>query len=85
MAELLAAFPALEGKLDRRAGLLSGGERQQLALAAAVGRGSHLLLVDEPTLGLSPAAIADLEPTLQQIRSQIQGGIVLAEQNPTLA
>ncbi|WP_164540651.1 ABC transporter permease subunit [Streptomyces abyssomicinicus] len=85
MATLLESFPALGDKLDRRAGLLSGGERQQLALAAAVARLPHLLLIDEPTLGLSPAAIAMLEPVLGRIRSQVPGGIVLAEQNPSLA
>ncbi|MGW8686624.1 ABC transporter permease subunit [Streptomyces sp. NPDC055817] len=85
MAALLASFPALEDKLDRRAGLLSGGERQQLALAAAVARRPHLLLIDEPTLGLSPAAIAMLEPMLERIGSEVPGGIVLAEQNPSLA
>jgi ABC-type branched-subunit amino acid transport system ATPase component/ABC-type branched-subunit amino acid transport system permease subunit len=85
LTDLLRAFPALEDKLARRAGLLSGGERQQLALAAAVARRPHLLLIDEPTLGLSPAAISALEPMLEQIRSEVPGGVVLAEQNPSLA
>lgn len=54
----LAAFPALRPRLDHRAGTLSGGERQMLALSRAVARGAEVILLDEVSIGLAPR-IAD--------------------------
>jgi ABC-type branched-subunit amino acid transport system ATPase component len=57
--QALTWFPALAGLLDRRAGLLSGGEQQMLALARGLMARPKVLMVDELSLGLSPRAVAD--------------------------
>lgn len=73
-------FPILEERAGQRAGLLSGGEQQQCALARAlVGRPRYLLL-DEPSLGLSPALTSQLFETMSRIRENLPVGILLVEQ-----
>jgi len=56
----VSAFPALGRFLDRRAGLLSGGQQQMLALSAAYLREPRLILVDEPSLGLAPLVVHEI-------------------------
>ncbi|MFC5676934.1 ABC transporter ATP-binding protein [Aeromicrobium endophyticum] len=68
-SEALATFPALEPVLDRRAGLLSGGEQQMLALACALTRRPRALVIDELTLGLAPIVVKDILPVLRQVAS----------------
>jgi branched-chain amino acid transport system ATP-binding protein len=79
--EIWRWFPMLEPLVDRRAGLLSGGQRQALALAVAFISEPKLLLLDEPSAGLSPPVARDLFQTIKQLASS--GMTVLAvEQHP---
>jgi len=81
MDQILGWFPALEKVLDRRAGLLSGGEQQMLALARAVSGRPRLLLVDEMSLGLAPIIVEQLLPVLRSIATETGAGLVLVEQH----
>ncbi|RTL67712.1 MAG: ATP-binding cassette domain-containing protein [Pseudonocardiaceae bacterium] len=83
--ELLEIFPALAGRLRSSAGHLSGGERQQLALAAAIGRSAELVVIDEASLGLSPVVISSLAPVLRRVSTEFARGLLIAEQDPRLA
>ncbi|WIW90497.1 ATP-binding cassette domain-containing protein (plasmid) [Sphingobium sp. V4] len=67
---ILAQFPRLTAMLDRRAGLLSGGEQQMLAVGRALMAQPRILLLDEPSLGLSPQATSDLFDQLAAIRDE---------------
>jgi branched-chain amino acid transport system ATP-binding protein len=84
VAEALALFPELGERRGQRAGTLSGGQQQMLAIASAlVGRPAYLLL-DELSLGLAPAVVRRLEPVVGEIAA---GGIgvLLIEQFATVA
>lgn len=70
---------------DRRATYLSGGDRHQLALAMALMRQPRLLILDEPSAGLSPANTKALYEVLQHMRETISMGILLIEQNVNFA
>ena len=80
IAELLDSVPALARLRDRPAGYLSGGERQLLALTAAIAPGPRVLLIDEPSLGLSPIATRDLMQTLVRLRREQSLTVVMSEQ-----
>jgi branched-chain amino acid transport system ATP-binding protein len=82
--EMLALFPMLGERPDARAWLLSGGQQQMLALARAEMSGARLLLLDEPTLGLAPAVVADLFRRLTALASE-GTAILLSEQRAGLA
>jgi branched-chain amino acid transport system ATP-binding protein len=77
----LGLFPALEPLLDRRAGLLSGGEQQMLALSRALLGEPRLLMVDEMSLGLAPIIVDRLLPVLHTIASESGCGVLLVEQH----
>ena len=84
-ALVFAFFPALTALRQRLAGLLSGGERQMLALGSAIICKPELLLVDELSLGLAPVAVEDLTRRLASIRKELGIGILLVEQNAAVA
>lgn len=85
ICEALARFPFLEGKATVRAGLLSGGQQQMLAVAMGLVLRPALLLLDEPTSGLSPAMAQDLMRQVRVLRDELGVGVVIVEQNVRLA
>jgi len=78
-------FPRLADLRRRVAGLLSGGERQMLAIASGLMCGPELLLIDELSLGLAPVVVDDLAARLIDIRSQLAISILLVEQSAAVA
>jgi branched-chain amino acid transport system ATP-binding protein len=83
--QVMQFFPKLADLRDRTAGLLSGGERQMLAIAGALVCRPELLLVDELSLGLAPVVIEDLTQRLLQIKRELALTIVLVEQSAAVA
>jgi branched-chain amino acid transport system ATP-binding protein len=84
MEQVLEWFPALRGVMDRRVGLLSGGEQQMVALARAVLGRPRLLMVDEMSLGLAPIIVDHLLPVLRSIAIELGAGVLLVEQHVAL-
>ncbi|MPY30348.1 urea ABC transporter ATP-binding subunit UrtE [Streptomyces adustus] len=80
-AETLDLFPALRELSGRRAGLLSGGQRQQLAIARALITRPRLLLLDEPTEGIQPSVVAEIEETILALTRRGGLSVLLVEQH----
>jgi branched-chain amino acid transport system ATP-binding protein len=83
--QVLHLFPQLAGLRRRLAGLLSGGERQMLAIASALVSRPELLLIDELSLGLAPVTVEDLVQRLLQIRRELGITLVVVEQSAGVA
>ncbi len=77
-------FPILQERADQRAGLLSGGEQQMLAIGRALMSSPRLLLLDEPSLGLAPLVVGRIGEIIAQINRQ-GTTVLLVEQNTTMA
>jgi urea transport system ATP-binding protein len=73
-------FPVLSEMLHRRGGDLSGGQQQQLAIGRALAMEPKLLVLDEPTEGIQPSIIKDIERAIRRLAAEGQMAIVLVEQ-----
>lgn len=78
-------FPVLEARQDQETGTQSGGERQMVSLGRALMTSPKLLLVDEPTIGLSPKVCLDIAAALRRLNEQTGLTIVITEQNVNFA
>jgi len=79
-AEVFEMFPVLKEMLQRRGGDLSGGQQQQLAIARALLARPKLLILDEPTEGIQPSIIKDIERVIRQLAERGDMTILLVEQ-----
>lgn len=78
--DIYELFPVLRTMLDRKGGVLSGGQQQQLAIARALVTRPRLLLLDEPTEGIQPSVILEIEAVLQRLKTDGHMAILLVEQ-----
>jgi urea transport system ATP-binding protein len=79
-AHIFDLFPKLAGIRHRKGGVLSGGEQQQLAIGRALAGNPNLLLLDEPTEGIQPSVVKQIEETLRRIRTELHVTVLIVEQ-----
>jgi len=78
--EALDLFPALRALLGRKGGVLSGGEQQMLAIGRALLTRPKLLMLDEPTEGIQPSIILEIEEAIRRIKTDLGLAVLLVEQ-----
>ncbi len=84
LEEMLDLFPVLRDRVRQRAGTLSGGEQEMLAIARALMSRPKLCIFDEPSLGLAPKIVEEVEQTIARIKAR-GTTILLVEQNASMA
>ena len=81
----LELFPYLRDNLEKKAGLLSGGQQQQLAIARALATDPKVLLLDEPTEGIQPNIVEDIHRALVRLNRELGITLILTEQHIKIA
>jgi branched-chain amino acid transport system ATP-binding protein len=85
LQEIHELFPVLQARLNQLAGTLSGGERRMLSIGMGLLRQPKLLMLDEPSSGLSPVAFQNVAQTIRKINVSLGTAVILVEQNVKVA
>lgn len=85
VAEMYALYPVLHERQDRSAGLLSGGERQMLAVARALISQPEVLIMDSPSMGLAPKYVKQQFDTIRRLNADLDMTVIVVEQNANMA
>ncbi|GED99785.1 ABC transporter ATP-binding protein [Gordonia spumicola] len=85
VAQTVSRFPALEKRLKVKAGQLSGGEQQMLAISRALLQRPNVLLIDELSMGLAPVIVESILPVLREVAASDGTAVILVEQHVRLA